>query len=249
MDVAVPLGYKAGAAIMKIYNRGFDVEIKADGTPVTEADTSSDAEILGGLHDDVPGIPVVTEEQFAIGKVPAVGRRFVLVDSLDGTREFICRNDEFTVNIALIEDEKPVLGVVYAPALDLMFAGAQGCGAFVIEKGVRRSISCRSVPDEGLTVLISRSHADTPVLDKFLEGRKIAERKSVGSSLKLCMIAAGEADLYPRFGDTMEWDIAAGHAVLCAAGGAVLDLDNQPLRYGKKPGFKNPSFIARGLVP
>ena len=165
---------------------------------------------------------------------------------LDGTKEFISRNGEFTVNIALIENGCPTLGVVLAPALSRLFAGAEGVGAFLEENSQRRPIACRAVPAAGLTVVASRSHGDAEALDRFLAGRKVASQTNAGSSLKLCLVAAGEADLYPRLGRTMEWDIAAGDAVLRAAGGVVNTLAGEPLVYGK-PDFANPHFAAWGL--
>jgi 3'(2'), 5'-bisphosphate nucleotidase len=172
-----------------------------------------------------------------------VGDWFWLVDPLDGTKEFISRNGEFTVNVALVHRGEPVLGAVFAPALGRMFAGVAGQGAWLEDAQGRRAIHCRQVPEAGLTVVASRSHGDAAALDAFLAGRKVAALANAGSSLKLCLVAAGEADLYPRLGRTMEWDIAAGHAVLAAAGGAVRTLDGSPLRYGK-PGFDNPHFAA-----
>jgi 3'(2'), 5'-bisphosphate nucleotidase len=168
------------------------------------------------------------------------------VDPLDGTKEFINRNGEFTVNIALIDNGEPVLGVVLAPALQRLFAGARGCGAFIEQAGERQPIHCRTVSHEGLDVVASRSHGDAEALDKFLGGRQVRSLKSAGSSLKICLVAAGEADLYPRLGRTMEWDIAAGHAVLVAAGGQIRTLAGDALRYGK-PGLDNPHFYAQGL--
>ncbi len=191
-------------------------------------------------------MPVAAEEAVAAGRLPALGRRFWLVDPLDGTKEFIGRNGEFTVNIALVEDGEPVLGTVFAPAIERLFLGASGVGAFVEEDGHRRPIRCRAVAPAGLTVVASRSHGDAAALDAFLGGRRVAALTNAGSSLKLCLVAAGEADLYPRLGRTMEWDIAAGHAVLAAAGGRVLTLAGEPLRYGK-PGLDNPHFVASGL--
>jgi 3'(2'), 5'-bisphosphate nucleotidase len=250
MTIFVPndlpsIARQAGAAIMEVYRTPFEVRAKADASPVTEADERAEALIVPALRAMAPGVPVVAEEAVAAGHVPVIGRRFWLVDPLDGTKEFIGRNGEFTVNIALIEDGLPVQGVVYAPALDRLFEGRVGAGAWVEEGGERRPIRCRSAPAEGLTVVASRSHGDAAALDAFLAGRRVASIVNAGSSLKLCLVAAAEADLYPRLGRTMEWDIAAGHAVLAAAGGAVSTLDGLPLRYGK-PGFENPHFVAVG---
>ncbi|PTD98115.1 3'(2'),5'-bisphosphate nucleotidase CysQ [Pseudothauera lacus] len=237
----------AGAVIMQVYATDFAVRGKDDASPVTEADEKAEAVILAGLRGLAVQAPVVAEEEVAAGRVPVVGDRFWLVDPLDGTKEFIGRNGEFTVNIALIERGEPVLGVVYAPALGRLFAGVAGRGAFVEDADGRRPIGCRAVPAAGLSVVASRSHGDAAALEAFLAGRRVAELKSAGSSLKLCLVAAGEADVYPRLGRTMEWDIAAGHAVLSAAGGRVVRVDDgSPLRYGK-PGFDNPHFAAWGL--
>jgi 3'(2'), 5'-bisphosphate nucleotidase len=244
------LAREAGEAVLQVYATDFQVRGKDDASPVTAADERAEAVILAGLARLSPGVPVVAEEAVAAGLVPDIGTasgRFWLVDPLDGTKEFINRNGEFTVNIALIDGGEPVLGVVLAPALGRLFAGARGLGAYVEESGARRAITCRRVPEAGLTVVASRSHGDVGALDAFLAGRQVASLASAGSSLKLCMIAAGEADLYPRLGRTMEWDIAAGHAVLAAAGGSVCGTaDGAPLRYGK-PGFDNPHFAAVGL--
>ena len=243
LDEVVAITRAAGALIMSVYATDFTVRGKEDASPVTEADERAEALILEALVRLAPDIPIVAEEMVAAGKVPEVGSRFWLVDPLDGTKEFISRNGEFTVNIALVQDGTPILGVVYAPALERMFAGVMGQGAWVEDASGRRAISVRTVPDEGLTVVASRSHGDAEALDAFLAGRQVANLVNAGSSLKLCLIAAGEADLYPRLGRTMEWDIAAGHAVLGAAGGAVRRIDGTPLGYGK-PGFDNPHFVA-----
>lgn len=246
LDALVALARAAGEVVMRIYASDFAVQGKADASPVTEADVQAERVILAGLARLDPHTPVVAEEQAAAGCTPAVGERFWLVDPLDGTREFVARNGQFTVNLALIVRGQPVLGVVLAPAIGRLFAGAVGTGAFEFAAdGARRAIACRAVPAEGLTVLASRSHGDTAALDAWLAGRQVAAVKSAGSSLKLCLLAAAEADVYPRFGRTMEWDIAAGHAVLAAAGGRVLTLAGEPLRYGK-PGFENPHFVAWG---
>ena len=239
------LAYRAGEVVMEVYATDFDVRGKSDASPVTLADERAEAIILDALRKLDPQTPVIAEEAVAAGRIPEVGDRFWLVDPLDGTKEFISRNGEFTVNIALVQGGVPVLGVVFAPALGRMFAGAAGDGASLEDAQGRRAIRCRSVPAEGLTVVASRSHGDAAALDAFLGGRKVAALRNAGSSLKLCLVAAGEADLYPRLGRTMEWDIAAGHAVLAAAGGRVTDLSGAPLRYGK-PGFDNPHFVAMG---
>ena len=246
LEALVPIVRAAGAVVMDLYRTDFAVRGKDDASPVTEADERAEALIVPALETLLPGVPVAAEEAVAAGRLPALGRRFWLVDPLDGTKEFIGRNGEFTVNIALVEDGEPVLGTVFAPAIERLFLGATGVGAFVEQDGHRRPIRCRAVAPAGLTVVASRSHGDAAALDAFLGGRRVAALTNAGSSLKLCLVAAGEADLYPRLGRTMEWDIAAGHAVLAAAGGRVLTLAGEPLRYGK-PGLDNPHFVASGL--
>ncbi|MFO1270182.1 MAG: 3'(2'),5'-bisphosphate nucleotidase CysQ [Rubrivivax sp.] len=238
---------RAGDLILDVYRTDFAVRGKGDASPVTEADERAEGLIVPALEALAPGVPVVAEEAVAAGRIPQVGDWFWLVDPLDGTKEFISRNGEFTVNIALVHAGRPVLGVVLAPALGRLFAGVVGQGASVEEGGVRRPIRCRAVPAEGLTVVASRSHGDAAALDAFLAGRRVAALANAGSSLKLCLVAAGEADLYPRLGRTMEWDIAAGHAVLAAAGGRVNTLAGAPLAYGK-PGFDNPHFVAEAAA-
>jgi 3'(2'), 5'-bisphosphate nucleotidase len=251
LDRLAAIARQAGEVIMAVYATDFTVRGKADASPVTAADERAEAVILSGLRGLAPQIPVVAEEEAAAGRSPVVGDRladrFWLVDPLDGTREFVDRNGEFTVNIALVEGGQALAGVVLAPALPgaPLYAGWVGHGAWVEDRSGRRDIHCRAIPAAGLTVLASRSHGDAAALDRFLAGRPVAQRLYAGSSLKLCLLAAGEGDLYPRLGRTMEWDIAAGHAVLAAAGGQVCDLSGQPLRYGK-PGFENPHFVASG---
>jgi 3'(2'), 5'-bisphosphate nucleotidase len=256
LEALITAALQAGRAIHDIYRAGFDVTHKADTSPVTEADYASEAIILEHLRRAAPRIPVVAEEEVAAGRTPAVGQEFFLVDPLDGTKEFVQRRGDFTVNIALTRSGVPVLGVVYAPARSQLFAGnVTARHAFRSEQppsatvlAPRAPIRVRPTPQTGLTVVASRSHA-TPETDTYLAQYAIAERVAVGSSLKFCLVAAGTADLYPRLGPTMEWDTAAGHAVLTAAGGSVLAPGGVPLRYGK-PGFRNPSFIASGtLVP
>jgi 3'(2'), 5'-bisphosphate nucleotidase len=245
LEQTIRIARAAGDAILDIYASDFATRAKSDGSPVTEADERADAVIRPALAALNPTIPVVSEEHAAGHDAAAGTGRFWLVDPLDGTKEFIGRNGEFTVNIALVEDHRPVLGVVLAPALGLLYAGAIGAGAFVEKDGLRAPIACRAAPPEGLTVVSSRSHGDEAALERFLAGRRVASATTAGSSLKFCKIAAGEADLYPRLGRTMEWDTAAGHAVLAAAGGRVADLGGSDLRYGK-PGFANPHFVALG---
>jgi 3'(2'), 5'-bisphosphate nucleotidase len=244
LEPIIRIARRAGEAIMDVYGTDFGVRGKADASPVTEADVRAETLIVDALLKLTPQIPIIAEESVAAGNVPKIGARFWLVDPLDGTKEFISRNGEFTVNIALVEEGAPTLGVVLAPALGRLYAGC-GSDAFIEAASGRRPIHCRAVPGDGLTVVASRSHGDAAALEAFLDGRKVASLANAGSSLKLCLVAAGEADLYPRLGRTMEWDIAAGHAVLLAAGGSVVDLQHAPLRYGK-PGFDNPHFVASG---
>ncbi|MFN3231970.1 MAG: 3'(2'),5'-bisphosphate nucleotidase CysQ [Alphaproteobacteria bacterium] len=248
-DQIEALARDAGETILTIYNSDFDVRSKDDESPVTEADEAAEAVILAGLAEITPDIPVVAEESVAAGRIPDVsGGRFWLVDPLDGTKEFISRNGEFTVNIALIENGVPTLGAVYAPAIQRQFSGYTGhAWSRVMEQSGEWSppnpIKVRPEPAEGLTVVASRSHR-SPETDDYISQFKVNELVSAGSSLKLCLVAAGEADLYPRLGRTMEWDIAAGHAVLRGAGGRVTDLDGNDLGYGK-PEFENPHFVAK----
>jgi 3'(2'), 5'-bisphosphate nucleotidase len=236
----------AGAVILQVYGTDFAVMGKADASPVTAADEQAEALISPALQALEPTWAVVAEEAAAQGATPQTGRRWWLVDPLDGTREFISRNGEFTVNVALIEDGAPVLGVVYVPVQDLMYAGLVGQGAWIEEQGVRRPIRCRATPPLGWTLACSRSHGDEAATAAWLNGRPVAATIKAGSSLKFGLIAAGLADVYPRLGRTMEWDTAAGHAVLRASGGEITDLAGAPLRYGK-PGHENPHFVACGL--
>ena len=248
LEGVIRIARDAGQAILDIYGTDFEIRDKPDASPVTEADEASEAIIRSGLESLSPGIPIVSEEAASRGRIPKIATRFWLVDPLDGTKEFVARNGEFTVNIALIEQRQPVLGVVFAPALDCLYGGAEGVGAFVEREGIRKSIRCRACPDAGLTVVASRSHGDAAALDAFLAQRNVARVSDAGSSLKLCLVACGEADLYPRLGRTMEWDIAAGHAVVNAAGGRVTSLEDANIEYGK-PGFENPHFVVSGAVP
>ncbi len=240
---------QAGALIMQVYGTAFDVQHKADASPVTEADARAEACITAALQQLDAHTPVVAEEAAAQGQIPAVAERFWLVDPLDGTREFVARNGEFTVNIALIEQGAPVLGLVYAPVLDDLYVGAVGHGAWLVRAGQRRAAVCRALQPQAAVLACSRSHGDEAALRQWLRlaqpALKLSQRLAVGSSLKFGLLAAGQADVYPRFGPTMEWDTAAGHALLRAAGGEVEDLQGQPLRYGKAD-FRNPHFVAWG---
>lgn len=252
------LAVAAGKAIMEVYAGPIDVERKADASPVTEADRRAEEIILRGLRGTWPEIPCVAEEEVSAGKVPALGMQaFFLVDPLDGTKEFVNRRQDFTVNIALVEAAVPVAGVVYAPARGELFAGAgnKAWRARVDASGAvvdRVAISVREAASAPV-IVASRSHR-TPETDAVIARFPGAELVSVGSSLKFCLVAAGEADLYPRLGRTMEWDTAAGDAVLRAAGGSTSTLDGRPLAYGKRlPGhadeLANPSFICHGRAP
>ncbi len=240
------IALRAGAAILEIYGRDFEVETKSDQSPVTEADQAAEVIIVEALRALTPEIPVVAEEEVAAGKQTDVGAGpFWLVDPLDGTREFISRNGEFTVNIALIRGGQPVLGTVHVPAREETYTAA-GPGQVSRRRadGKPEAISAKFPAADGLVAMVSRSHA-SPETDEFLAEFTITERVDAGSSLKFCRLAEGAADLYPRLGRTMEWDTAAGHAVLACAGGTVTRLDGSPLLYGKD-GFENPHFVARG---
>jgi 3'(2'), 5'-bisphosphate nucleotidase len=245
MKTLTAITEEAGRAIMEIYNSNFATRTKQDLTPVTEADVAAEQEILPALAKHWPGIPVISEEQAAAGLAPDIADTFFLVDPLDGTKEFISRNGEFTVNIALIKNGHPVLGIVYAPALGENFYGEVGTGAATRSNGSAwQKIAVRAASDEGLCVVASRSHRDDAT-EQYLKKLKVKDFTAAGSSLKFCRVAQGRADLYPRFGRTMEWDTAAGHAVLLAAGGSVTTLAGAPLAYGKS-GLENPAFFARG---
>ncbi len=241
------LAYAAGEAILDIYGTDFDSTRKDDGSPLTLADTASESVIVPGLRALTPEIPVISEEEHANGESPTdIGDRFWLVDPLDGTREFLKRNDEFTVNIGLVDAGVPRVGILYAPALDLMYAGATGEGATLIEeRGDERAIACRAIPDEGMDVLVSRSHAVNDRLEEYLADMDVRNRVPQGSALKFGRLAAGEADIYPRFGPTCEWDTGAGHAIVLAAGGSLETFDGTPLAYSK-PKYLNPGFVAFG---
>lgn len=250
------LALAAGEAIMAIYSRDFTVEAKADASPVTEADRAADALISEGLRAAFPAIPLVTEEQAATHALR--GDTFLIVDPLDGTREFVRRRGDFTVNIAYVRDGQPIRGVVYAPARRRLFytladgRAVEEAGDFGPVPGPVHPLHVRRPDNAALVVVASKSHR-TPETDAYIARYEVAQSAAAGSSLKFCLVAAGEADLYPRLGPTMEWDTAAGEAVLRGAGGRVARLDTlAPLDYGK-PGFLNPAFVAHApgvdLVP
>ena len=236
----------AGEAILEIVRRGFEVEAKADASPVTEADRAAELIILAALARSAPGVPVIAEEEVAAGRIPAHGSTFFLVDPLDGTKEFVARNGGFSINIGLVEDRRPVLGVIHVPVKRLTYA-ASGPGTATRQEGdaAPTPVAARPPPAAGLVVAHSRSHANSAKLDAFLADLRVAERLVSGSAYKFCLIAEGTADLYPRFGPTMEWDTAAGQAILEAAGGSVTTMEGAPFLYGK-PGFLNSHFVARG---
>ena len=243
---------EAGAIVMRHYRAGAKARVKQDRSPVTDADEEAEAFILQALSQAFPGVPVAAEEAVAAGKGCDPCAHFFLVDPLDGTREFLNRNGEFTVNIAEVKAGVPVAGAVYAPDRARLFLGGAE-GAFEVEarpgaaigKRAARPIHVRKPPARGWVAVGSRSHPDAET-DEFLKRFPVGRFIAAGSSLKFCLVAAGEADVYARAGRTMEWDTAAGHAVLAAAGGTVTRWDGSPFLYGK-PGFENGAFVARGL--
>ncbi len=246
LELAAGLALRAAEVILAIRARGFEVSRKADQSVVTEADNAAEAVITAGLLAAAPDIPVIAEEAVAGGAAAIVSPCFWLVDPLDGTREFAGGGDDFAVNIGLVRDGRIRLGVVGVPATGELFGGIVGAGAWKRQGGVESPISAREVPAAGLTVLASRHHGDIARLEAFLAGRVVAKTMNFGSSLKFCRLAEGIADLYPRFGRTMEWDTGAPQAVLEAAGGTVNTLDGLQLRYGK-PGWENPHFVCTGV--
>jgi len=254
-DTLARIALDAGKLIMDIYESDFAVEQKGDASPVTAADQKAETLILAELAKADPTLTVIAEEEASEGRVPEHGHRFALVDPLDGTREFVSRNGEFTVNIAIIEHGRPVMGVVYAPAKNRLFVAESHNSGWQAEAAPgaevpakRQTLRIRACPEAGVTAIASKSHR-TPETDLWLDKHKVNETLGAGSSLKFCLIAAGEADLYPRMGRTMEWDTAAGQAVVEAAGGRVLTEEGTPLLYGKRErGYDNPHFIVYGDV-
>lgn len=245
----------AGKEIMRVYRTDFSVSHKDDRSVLTEADGLAEAIILKGLAEADPGLPVIAEEAVANGHMPEHGPRFALVDPLDGTKEFVAKNGEFTVNIAIIEHGRPIMGVVYVPAQHRLFVAESPTHAWQAKTAPdgpvptkRAPLRIRPAPAVGLTAVASKSHR-SPDTDEWLSQYPIAEIKGAGSALKFCLVAAGEADVYPRLGRTMEWDTAAGQAIVEAAGGRVLTITGEPLLYGKRErGYDNPSFVVFGDV-
>ena len=250
LPAIVRLAREAGAAIMEVYRQvNPRVEYKRDDSPLTQADLISHRLISEGLERLTPEWPVLSEES---SEIPFDRRQpwqsFWLVDPLDGTKEFLRRSDEFTVNIALMANNRPILGVVYAPAIDRLYYAARGSGAWKVAGSERSQIRVAPAPHESVRMVMSRSHGSGEEnLDRFLGGARSCEFVSMGSSLKFCMVAEGSADVYPRLGPTMEWDTAAAHCIVEEAGGSVTDLDGNSMRYNK-PVLRNPGFVARGTV-
>ena len=243
LEDAADAAREAGEAIIEVVRRGFEVESKLDRSPVTEADRAAELIILGALARAAPGIPVIAEEEVAAGRIPAHGNTYFLVDPLDGTKEFIRGGDDYTVNIGLIVGGEPRLGVVFAPARGELHGGLVGHGAWLEADGGRRVITVRERPAETVAVA-SKSHFNQATAD-YLAAVGVGDHLAAGSSLKFCVVAEGRADIYPRLSPTSEWDTAAGHAVLLAAGGRVDGPDGAPLRYGKRV-FLNRGFVATG---
>jgi 3'(2'), 5'-bisphosphate nucleotidase len=260
LEILERLAVAAGAEIMAVRAQNFEVSEKSDGSPVTLADQRAEAVVVAGLLKHFPHVPIVAEEMVAAGDVPfKLDDQFFLVDALDGTREFCAGREEFTVNIALVNRDVPVAGVIYCPCARMLFAGAhdgKGKGeahqrkvSAAGEVGKAQSLKVRDTADPPV-IIATRSHM-TPQTEAWLKSIPAAELRSVGSSLKFCHLAAGEADLYPRFGTTMEWDTAAGDAILRAAGGSTRTEDGKLLEYGKRgqddmADFQNPFFVSRG---
>ena len=242
LEALVVAARAAGAEILKLVEAGFEIETKSDESPVTICDRAAEQIILEFLRQAAPGVPVIAEEEVAAGRIPAHEDTYFLVDPLDGTKEFVRGGDDYTVNIGLISEGVPRLGVVYQPAVDKLWAGLVGEGAFVEENGERRCINCRPL-GEGRAAVASKSHYTQSTADYLTQAIGLCDHVSVGSSLKFCILAEGMADIYPRLSPTSEWDTAAGHAVLLAAGGRVDGLDGKSLAYGKKA-FLNRGFCA-----
>jgi 3'(2'), 5'-bisphosphate nucleotidase len=244
IDELAEAAQEAGEAILTIVRRGFEIESKHDTSPVTEADRRAELIILAALARAAPGVPVIAEEEVAAGRIPAHDDLYFLVDPLDGTKEFVRGGDDYTVNIGLIAGGSPRLGVVYAPATGRLHGGVVGDGAWLDEGRGRESIGTRDRGSE-ITAVASKSHLNQATIDYLEAAVGACAYVSIGSSLKFCIVAEGKADIYPRAAPTSEWDTAAGHAVLLAAGGLVDGPDGAPLGYGKRA-FLNRAFVATG---
>ena len=242
IDALADAAREAGEAILTVVRRGFDVEAKRDQSPVTEADRAAELVILAALASAAPGVPVIAEEEVAAGRIPAHDDTFFLVDPLDGTKEFVRGGDDYTVNIGLIKAGTPCAGVVFAPATGVLHAGAAGECAWV-DKGQGRLLIRTRQRGEQVTAVASKSHLNQATIDYLEAAVGTCGYISIGSSLKFCIVAEGQADIYPRASPTSEWDTAAGHAVLLAAGGMVDGPDGDPLPYGKQA-FLNRAFVA-----
>lgn len=250
VDRLAEIAIAAGHQIMEIYAKPVESIAKADGSPLTMADLAAETVIAAGLASAFAGVPVISEERAAnTSGLGSRGETYLLVDPLDGTKEFVNRTHEFTVNIAVIADRRPVAGVVFAPALDRLWLGAVGAGATLVDRRAGAAptpITVRPRPAAGMVAVASRSHLDEET-KAFLATLGIADRRSIGSSLKFCLVAEGSADVYPRFGPTMEWDTGAGQAVVEAAGGRVTQPDGSAFLYGKaEAGYRNGSFVVWG---
>ncbi|MEJ0097896.1 MAG: 3'(2'),5'-bisphosphate nucleotidase CysQ [Bauldia sp.] len=255
VDALVAASIAAGEVILEVRRGGLAVEKKADASPVTEADRAAERLITERLNEVAPSTAVIAEEAAYEGRIPDIGREFFLVDPLDGTREFVKGGNDFTVNIGLVRDGVPVVGVIYVPATAKLYGGIVGSGAWRadVTNGIaaqRLPMHVRQPPEGAIDVVASRSHRNRET-DAFIARFDVGRIVSAGSSVKFCVVAAGEADLYPRMGPTMQWDTAAGEAILRAAGGRVVTVEGKPLFYGRgqapgAEGFRNPSFIATG---
>jgi len=244
LDELAEAAREAGEAILAVVRRGFEIESKQDRSPVTEADRAAELVILAALARTAPGVPVIAEEEVAAGRIPAHDDTYFLVDPLDGTKEFVRGGDDYTVNIGLIETGIPRAGIVFAPATGVLHAGRMGEGAWADEGQGCRPIRTRE-RNSPVTAVASKSHLNQATVDYLEAAVGSCGYISVGSSLKFCIVAEGRADIYPRASPTSEWDTAAGHAILLAAGGVVDGPDGAPLRYGKRA-FINRAFVATG---
>ncbi|MCQ2914299.1 MAG: 3'(2'),5'-bisphosphate nucleotidase CysQ [Alphaproteobacteria bacterium] len=249
VDDVIKLIIKAGDSAMDIYTQDFAVYEKDDASPVTDADLGAEGIIYSGLSEITPNIAIVGEEHVAAGdNIDLSGEQFWLVDPVDGTADFVKKNGEWTVNIALIEGDKPIFGAVYVPVRKTVYYTKNKTTAVKLYEGKETVIKTRNVPEDGYSVLNSRTHCDESIVDTLLSGLKIKDKTPCGSSLKFCLLAEGVADVYPCSHSTHEWDTAAAQAVLVAAGGAVLDAETRQMLSYRKPNLANPHIISFGKV-